>query len=139
MKGIRMIVLTIIGGLLYFMCELITRGHSHWTMLIVGGICGFLVGELDEVLSWEMPFFLQCILGAAVVTAVEFISGCIINLWLGWGVWDYSGLPCNVLGQISLPFTILWIGVCMVWIPIYDFPDYMLFDGEKPHYKFFRR
>ena len=64
MKGIRMIVLTIIGGLLYFMCELITRGHSHWTMLIVGGICGFLVGELDEVLSWEMPFFLQCILGA---------------------------------------------------------------------------
>ena len=87
----------------------------------------------------EMPFFLQCILGAAVVTAVEFISGCIINLWLGWGVWDYSGLPCNVLGQISLPFTILWIGVCMVWIPIYDFTDYMLFDGEKPHYKFFRR
>ena len=108
MKGIRMIVLTVIGGLLYFICELVTRGHSHWTMFIVGGVCGFLVGELDEMLSWEMPFLLQCVLGAVVVTAVEFVSGCIINLWLGWGVWDYSGLPCNVLGQISLPFTILW-------------------------------
>ena len=137
MKALRMITFTIIGGLLYFFFLLITRGHSHWTMIIVGGICGFLVGGLDEMLSWEMPFSLQCVLGAIVVTAVEFVSGCIINLWLGWDVWDYSGLPCNLLGQICLPFTLLWIVVCMIWIPIYDLTDYMLFDGERPHYKFF--
>lgn len=134
MKMFRAVVLTIIGGLLYILSELSFRGHTHWTMIIVGGICGYCVGELDDILTWKMPFVLQCIFGGIVITLVEFISGCIINLWLDWKVWDYSQMPFNVLGQICLPFTVLWIIVCMIWIPIYDFINYVLFDEEKPHY-----
>lgn len=134
MKVFRMAVLTFIGGLLYIMFEMLCRGHTHWTMLVVGGICGFMVGELDDILPWKMSFIMQCILGGLVVTVVEFISGCIINLWLKWDVWDYSNIPFNLLGQICLSFTALWILVCAIWIPTYDFINYILFDEEKPHY-----
>ncbi len=134
MKAVKMIILTIIGGLLYVLCELCFRGYSHWTMAIVGGICGYCVGELDEYIPWEMPFILQCMLGAVVITIVEFFSGCIINLGLGWNVWDYSELPGNVLGQICPQFFGLWVILCIIWIPLYDCIDYLLFNGEKPHY-----
>ena len=43
----------------------------------------------------------QSVIGAVIVLAVEFISGCVLNLWLGLGVWDYSNQPGNVLGQIK--------------------------------------
>lgn len=134
MKVFRMAILTIIGGLIYIMVEIAFRGHSHWTMLIDGGICGYLVGELDDIMPWKMSFVVQCILGGIVITIVEFISGCIINIWLGWNVWDYSGLPFNLWGQICLGFTLLWMLACAVWIPIYDYINYSLFNEDKPHY-----
>ncbi len=134
MKALRMIILTIIGGLIYIVVEIAFRGHTHWTMLIVGGICGYLVGELDDIIPWKMSFVIQCILGGIVITLVEFISGCIINIWLGWNVWDYSGLPFNLWGQICLGFTLLWMLACAVWIPIYDYINYSLFNEDKPHY-----
>ena len=40
--------------------------------------------------------------------AVEFLSGCVLNLWLCLDVWDYSGLPGNVLGQICPAYGLLW-------------------------------
>lgn len=138
MKISKMVILTVIGGLLYMIIELLFRGHTHWTMFIVGGVCGYGVGELDEVLPWEMPFILQCILGGLLITAIEFIAGCIINLWLGWNVWDYSQLPFNVLGQVCLLFSLLWVAVCAVWIPTYDYINYCLFDEDKPHYLLWR-
>lgn len=134
MKIFRMAVLTFIGGLIYITVEVMFRGYTHWTMLVVGGICGCLVGELDDLIPWEMPFIAQCILGGLVVTAVEFVSGCIINIWLGWDVWDYSNLPFNLLGQVCIWFTFLWVLVCAVWIPVYDYINYSLFGGEKPRY-----
>jgi uncharacterized membrane protein len=33
-----------------------------------------------------------------------------------WRVWDYSGLPLNLLGQICLLYTIIWFTLC---IPAY--------------------
>ena len=47
-------------------------------------------------------------IGALIVLAVEFASGCILNLWLGLGIWDYSNQPGNVLGQICPAFGLLW-------------------------------
>ncbi len=134
MKIFRMAVLTLIGGLIYIIVEIMFRGYTHWTMLVVGGICGCLVGELDDLIPWEMPFVAQCILGGLVITAVEFASGCIINIWLGWDVWDYSNLPLNLLGQVCAGFTFLWVLACAVWIPVYDYINYSLFGGDKPRY-----
>ncbi|MDO4333819.1 MAG: hypothetical protein Q4C58_14205 [Eubacteriales bacterium] len=137
MRTIRPLVLWSIGGLLYVILEMIWRGYSHWTMYLVGGICFLLIGAINEIIPWEMPLVLQCIIGALIVTAVEFLSGCIVNIWLGWHVWDYSDMPLNLLGQICLPFSLLWIFVSAVAIVLDDWLRYWLFDGEKPHYKLF--
>ena len=59
---------------------------------------------------WE-----KCAIGALVITVIEFISGCIVNLWLRMDVWDYSSIPGNVLGQICLLYSFLW---GMLSIPI---------------------
>lgn len=135
MKALRPLVLIGIGGLLYVLIELAFRGRSHWTMFIVGGLCFWLIGLINEVIPWEMSFWKQCIIGAVIVTAVEFLTGSIINLWLGWNVWDYSNVPFNVLGQICLPFSLLWILLSAVAIVLDDHLRYWIYGEEKPHYK----
>ena len=135
MRALRPLVLIGIGGLMYVLIELAFRGRSHWTMFLVGGLCFWLIGLINEVLLWEMPFWKQCIIGAVIVTVVEFLAGCIINLLLGWDVWDYSSMPFNILGQICLPFSLLWILLSAVAIVLDDHLRYWIYGEEKPHYK----
>lgn len=135
MRVVRPLVLWGIGGLLYVLCELVFRGRSHWTMFIVGGLCFWLIGLINEVIPWEMPIWQQCIIGSVIITAVEFAAGCIINIGLGWQVWDYSGLPFNILGQICLPFTVLWSFLAAAGIILDDYLRYWLFGEDRPHYK----
>lgn len=74
------------GGLLYILIELAWRGWSHWTMFILGGICFVHLGLINEVLPWEMPLWQQVLIGAGIITVLEFLTGRVVNLWLGWGV-----------------------------------------------------
>lgn len=134
MRALRPLVLIGIGGLIYALIELAFRGRTHWTMLIVGGLCFWLIGLVNEVIPWEVVFWKQCLLGSLIVTVVEFFSGCIINLGLGWNVWDYSNLPLNLLGQICLPFSLLWILISVVAVVLDDYLRYWLYGEEKPHY-----
>ena len=96
-----------IGGLLYILVEILWRGYSHWTMVLLGGVCFVLCGILDEI-QHKPPILLQMLQSAVIITVLEFITGCIVNLWLGWQVWDYSNLHFNVLGQICLQFFVAW-------------------------------
>ena len=72
-----------VGGLLYILIELIWRGRSHWTMFLLGGICFVFLGLINEVIPWQMPLWQQMIIGAIGITILEFLTGCIVNLWLG--------------------------------------------------------
>lgn len=74
-----------IGGLIYISLELAWRGRSHWTMFILGGICFVALGLINEVFPWDMPLWKQIVIGACLITALEFITGCVVNQWLGWG------------------------------------------------------
>ena len=76
-------------------------------------------------------------IGSIIITILEFITGCIVNLWLGWNIWDYSNLPYNLLGQISLFSSIGWIGLSLVGIVLDDYIRYIYFDEERPRYKLF--
>lgn len=127
-------ILFIIGGLLYILIELSYRGYSHWTMFILGGLCFVLIGGINNYISWDMPIYEQMMIGSVIITMLEFICGCIVNLWLGWDVWNYSNMPYNVLGQICLPFSILWFFISLVAIVADDYIRYWLFDEEKPRY-----
>ena len=124
-----------VGGLLYILIELIWRGRSHWTMFLLGGICFVFLGLINEVLSWQMPLWQQMIIGAIGITILEFVTGFIVNLWLGWGVWDYSGMPGNLLGQICPQYFVLWLPVAMAGIVLDDWIRYWKFEEERPHYR----
>lgn len=126
-----------IGGFLYSLIEILFRGYTHPSMYIVGGFCFVLIGSINEVFSWDTPLVLQMILSAIMVTTVEFVSGCIINLTLHLNVWDYSGLWGNVLGQIALPFIGAWFLLSAAAIFADDWIRYLLFDESRPQYKLF--
>lgn len=102
------VLVYIIGGMLYGLTELLWRGWTHWTMLICGGLC-FTLMYLISMSGMEL--IKKWILSAAAITTVEFFTGCLVNLHLGWQVWDYSNLPYNLLGQICPQFLLLWLAL----------------------------
>lgn len=102
----------IIGALGYGLLETLFRGYTHWTMLLAGGICLITLYLLNQ--KYERASLLhKCLWGALIITSIEFIVGCVVNLWLGWNVWDYSKFKYNILGQICLTFTIIWFLLCV--------------------------
>lgn len=130
----KYITLFDIGGLIYVLLELLWRGWSHWTMFILGGLCFVSLGLINEVLPWKMPLWQQMLLGACIVTALEFLTGYLVNLWLGWGVWDYSNMPGNILGQVCPQYFLLWMPVSLTGIVLDDILRFLWFNEETPHY-----
>ena len=126
-----------IGGFCYNIVEILFRGYTHWTMFIVGGLCFYLIGAINEKFPWHMPLISQMVIASFIVTAIEFISGVILNTWLNLGVWDYSSLPYNLLGQISLIFSVGWFFLSVVAIVADDMIRWKLFKEEKPRYNLF--
>ena len=98
----------LVGGSVYYALELLWRGHSHITMWFCGAICLFGIFFIEWCYRDETPLVLRALYSALFITLVEFTFGCVFNLWLGLGVWDYSDVPMNLFGQICLPYTLLW-------------------------------
>ena len=136
---IKYLILFVIGGIIYYIIEcvfhLVTTGvaYSHWTMAATGGVAFWACGIINEFFSWEISLWKQCLIGATIITILEFIVGCIVNLWLSWNVWHYERF--DILGQICLPFTIAWFFLSGVAIVLDDYLRYWLFHEEKPRYK----
>lgn len=122
------------GGSTYCALEVLWRGHSHWTMLVLAAVVFIAIGAMNEVWSWQTSLALQVAAGTALATALEFITGCIVNLWLGWDVWDYSDMPGNLMGQICPQYTLLWAALVLVAILLDDYIRWRFFGEEKPHY-----
>lgn len=100
------------GCFIYSLLEISARGFTHWTMTLTGGIIlTILYGMFTGLRS--VPLWQKCILGSLIITSVEFTVGVIVNIILGWNVWNYSDMPLNILGQICLPFTVLWFFLCI--------------------------
>lgn len=114
--------------------EILYRERSHWTMLVLAGLIFIVVGLLNEMWQWDVGLIRQVITGTAIATVGEFVTGCIVNLWLGWNVWDYSELPFNILGQITPQFILLWIPIILIAIILDDIIRWKFFLEEKPRY-----
>lgn len=127
-------ILFLIGAAAYALIEVAFRGYTHWTMAVLGGILFLLLGGLNEWIPWELPLVLQCVIGAVIVTVAEFLAGLILNVWLGLGIWDYSDVPGNILGQICPQFIFAWLGLSLVAIILDDWLRYWLFGEARPHY-----
>lgn len=128
------------GGTVYFLLEVAFKtitGHPErisWTMLVVAILLTVPVERAGAELPWSCPLWLQALCCSALVTAVELVSGLFLNLWLGLGVWDYTDLPGNFLGQICPQYSAVWWVLCLVFIPAFDWLRYAVEDGNRPHY-----
>ena len=94
------------GGLGYGGLELLWRGRTHWSMLLCGGAC---FTGMYIISSAAIPLWAKCLLSAALITAIEFCTGYLVNIILGWHVWDYSNRPLNIMGQVCPLFSFLWL------------------------------
>lgn len=138
---LRSVVLWVFGGTLYFLAEVawkLANGRPEaisWTMLVLAAIICIPLDLINERLPWDRPLWVQAIIGGFGITATELVAGLVLNLWLGLGIWDYSHLPLNLLGQISLSWTLLWALVAGVGIVLFDWLRYWLYGERRPTYK----
>lgn len=125
-------VLFYLGGMAYNGLELLWRGWTHGSMFVAGGVCFLLIGHLGE-LRKPLPLLWRTVLSAGIVTMVELAAGLAVNRQ--YAVWDYRALPGNLLGQISLPFTLLWLPVSLGAIWVYDILRLGLFGRPREKYR----
>ena len=100
------------GGILYGLVEVLIRGYTHWTMVLTGGIIFSVLYQINLKME-NSNLFLRCLIGCMIITAAEFTVGCIVNIDLGMGVWDYSGQKYNVMGQICPLYSLGWFFICL--------------------------
>ena len=105
------------GGIGYGLIELIWRGRTHWSMVLTGGICMLAICAVNERFSGKHLLWRAGVCSAAI-TLAEFCVGLAVNLALGLGVWDYSGMFGNVLGQICPLYSFFWflLSIPICWI-----------------------
>lgn len=116
MTILKTISLFLMGGSGYVGMELLWRGRSHYSMFLAGGVCFLLLGQLQRRFPRWHPLF-KGVAGASVITAVELTAGLIFNR--SYQVWDYRSMPLQFLGQICLPFTLLWIPISLFAMGLY--------------------
>lgn len=106
----------LIGASLYGTIEILFRSHTHWTMILTGGICFMFLYLVATRTQW--PRSVKCLAGAFIITVIEFIVGCIVNIQLQWNIWDYSGSFFNIMGQVCPLFMIFWFILCIpgMWL-----------------------
>ena len=64
----RILTIWAILGAAYVALETVFRGYSHPSMLIVGGLCGVLVGTINQRPGFfRAPVIMQAVIGALCV------------------------------------------------------------------------
>ncbi|MBR6729671.1 MAG: hypothetical protein IKL80_05880 [Clostridia bacterium] len=107
LKRKELAVVLSIGSFGYGILEILWRGHTHWSMLVTGGI-SFLSVYKTNAKCKNKSILRRCFLFSGIITFWEFIAGCLFNKWLHLRVWDYSAHRGNVLGQICPLYSFLW-------------------------------
>ncbi|MCI2105106.1 MAG: putative ABC transporter permease [Intestinimonas sp.] len=144
-RFLRSLVLWVFGGALYFLMEVswkLARGHPNeisWTMLVLAAVVSIPLDQVNERLPWDMPLWLQAVLGGLGITAAELVTGLVLNVRLGLGVWDYTDMPLNLWGQICLPYSLLWVLLAGVGIVLFDWLRYWLYGERRPEYILLRK
>lgn len=128
------IFLWICGGSIYYLIEYIFRGFSHWSMFLLGGICFSYFGMQGRETSWNEALWIQVVRCTIFVVASEFITGILVNKWMGWEVWDYSDQPYHIFGQVCLPFATLFSALCVFGICLSAYILHWCFGEKKPNF-----
>lgn len=144
-KWLLSVLLWVWSGTLYFFIEVVWKtSHSRpemisWTMLLLAIVLAVPLEQFEGELPWDMPLMAQSTICGLSITVVEFMAGIVISVWLGMGVWDYSAMPWNIMGQVCPQFLVMWVALAAVGIVMLDWMRYGVEGGERPHYNIFRR
>ena len=103
------------GCFLYSLIEIAARGHTHWSMTLTGGVCLAFIYHIST--ESKMNLMKRCFTGSLFITAIEFAVGVLVNIIMGWNVWDYSHMPYNIKGQICLGFSGMWLILGQICLP----------------------
>ncbi len=143
-KCLLSVLLWVWTGTLYFFIEVVWKtSHGRpemisWTMLLLAIVLAVPLERFGAELPWDMPLMAQSAVCGVAITVVEFVAGLIINVWLGMGVWDYSAMPGNIMGQVCPQFLAMWMILAAVGIVMLDWMRYGVEGGEKPRYTLWR-
>lgn len=121
----------VLGGFTYGALEVVTRGFTHISMGLLGGAAMCLLHFMNGTDKTPLKIFVILSVSASFITACEYVTGEIVNVRLGLGVWDYSMVPLNVDGQICLPFSLLWFALSAVGLMFDDLIRIKLFGENK--------
>ena len=105
----------IFGAELYCTLEILFRGWTHWSMFFVGGGCFLLMYLISGT---ALPLWSKWLVSAAMISGIELISGIVLNVVLGLGVWDYSSNAYNIAGQVCPLFSLIWLGLSVPGIAL---------------------
>lgn len=117
------------GAIGYGSLETMWRGYTHWTMLLAGGVCCCLMHLIATRMHERL--WKKWIMCAFAITAVEFVTGCIVNLRLGWQVWDYSSMRANLMGQICPMFSLIWLLLSIPCVSVMQLLKKYVFVSKK--------
>lgn len=151
-KALKWLTLCFIMGFVYLGIEVIFRAISGemvgtggikyismagWTtlwMILVGGLCGLLLGLFNEM-KWskDFPIVIQSLVGTMVIIIIELFSGLFFNVLLGLSLWDYSDWPLNIFGQTSIVFGVFWFFLTPMVFWLDDFLRFAVY-GEDSKY-----
>ncbi len=106
------ILIFLFGGIGYGLIEVMWRGRTHPSMVVTGGLCLLIVRMINRRF-FTVSIIKRSLMCTASITAIEFVVGCVVNIWLGLGVWDYSDLKMNLLGQVCPLYSALWFCICV--------------------------
>ena len=120
MRFLKYCILFYTGGTAYMTLEFLWRGRSHGSMFVLGGACFLLIGKLSVLLK-RVPLVFRLMASSALITGLELATGLLVNR--DHTVWDYRNVSCNFLGQICLPFSLLWIPVSLLATALYNSAD----------------
>ena len=128
MKILKHTILFYIGGMAYMFLEFAWRGRSHGTMFLLGGVCFLVLGQISRRLPVK-NIVIKGMAGSAAVTVLELVTGLAVNR--DYGIWDYRKMPYHFQGQICLPFSHMWIPVCLGAMAIYPLAERLYYISQK--------
>ena len=103
----------LIGGNAYCAVELIYRARTHYSMFFCSGMAVVILLYI-YLSNKRLSPIAFALIASAVITLLEFIFGIVFNIMLKMNVWDYSNVPLNILGQICVPFSLIWLAFGLI-------------------------
>jgi hypothetical protein len=85
------------------------RGHTSLHMFWIGALVVWVMGRVaDGTPEKDFSWFRKVLKAAALAMTIELLTGLLVNRVLGFGLWDYSAIRWNILGQTCPQYGVFW-------------------------------